>query len=224
MARSKTQQAAYDAELRSLKTRYRQLRNTANKRLARLETLAEKPEFTAVLGYAYKDAQYDIINKFGAGSMRYPSITDIEKMAGKETNVRKMNQYVTAVENFLGEVSSTRTGIVRTYKARADKLNKKYKTKFTWKDMAKFFESASYEKMTNKLKDSDIVMKVIAQMQKKPKQFLKGIEDARQNHEDIDIKALRDVDGLNLNAKINKEFQGEDLTILQNLVEMYAKK
>lgn len=217
---------AQDAQLRALKSEYRQMQKNANARLGRLEHLAENPDYETVLGYAYKDAQYDIINKFNTDKGRFPSITEIEKMAGKNMNIRDMKMYIASVENFMSKVSSTKTGIDKVYRQRAETLNQRYDTHFKWQDLKAFFGSAEYEKFSKKINNSDVVMKIIAQIKKKPKQFLSEIQKAAVRDKSINFKALQDVGGADLNRQLNKFVKDnpDNYEVLQNLAEIFVKK
>lgn len=222
MAKTRVQKA----ELASLKKEYRTLQKNANLRLKRLERLAEKDDYQAVLGYAYKDAQYDIMNKFSTDTGRFPSITDIEKMAGKSTNIRQMRMYIRSIKNFMEEVSSTKTGIDKVYRARAESLNARYNTHFKWQDLRAFFASAEYEKLSQKVADSDKVMRIIAQIKKTPKKFLSEIQKAGLQDRKINYKPLQNVDKLDLNDTLNKFVSDnpDNYEVLQNLAEIFVKK
>ena len=77
-------------------------------------------------------------------------------------------------------------GIVNTYKKSAESINKEYGTKFTWEDMANFYERKSNIDWDKKIgyKTSLYTIGVLQQNKAKIKEAL---EDAKQNKRDIHI-------------------------------------
>lgn len=221
MARSKTQQTTRSAELSQLKAEYRHMAKVANQRMSRLETLAEKPEYAAVLGYAYKNAAYDIINVFDGDpdKPRFLSISDIEKMAGKKIDITTLKMYTARIEDFLESPSSTKSGIIKVYKKRADTLNSRYGTNFTFEDMQTFFNSNAFKKFSFKF-GSKTLMKMIGKIQENAEEIIKSIDESRKAHKRIDIDALKDVDGLDTNAMLS----GSDKSEVYNIAKIYAEK
>lgn len=201
-------------EIKRLQREYHDLARSANNRMTRLEKLAKNPEYAAVLGYAYKDAAYDIKNLFGA-SGRFPQ--DVSKMAASKTDVRQMKQYITSVKNFLESPSSTKTGIDKVYRKRASTLNKSQGTNFTVSDMRTFFDSSVWKKMNSKF-GSKTAMKVIDNIQKNSDQIAQEAEDARRRHRSIDYSTLHDVDG----RDIMSELSSHDKNVISKLADMFA--
>lgn len=210
---------AREAEIQKLQTQYKKLASTANRRLSNIEKLADDPDFgTAVLGYAYKNALYDIQGlPGGEGKVRYPM--DISRFSAKKTNIRDLRQAIVSVQNFLDMPSSTKRGIKKVYGKRAKTLNKKYNTDLTWQDLREFFESTFWKKMNTKY-GSKTALKAIAKVQKNSGDVLKDIQSANAENKRINIKSLENIDGYNLNKNMNKD----DLKVIENLARIYKDR
>ena len=122
---------------------YMRLAKQADKRLERLENLSKKPKrdksgkyvtniYKGVLSYAYAVAQYDIDKSWG-GAGKKPRFA--RKHPKTEEEIR---QKMKDIEKFLSLQTSTKGGIDKSYKKRSETLNKKYGTKFTWQEWARF--------------------------------------------------------------------------------------
>lgn len=51
---------------------------------------------------------------------------------------------INSVSKFINSVTSTKGGIIATYKKRADTFNKNFGTNFSWQDLANYFESGAF--------------------------------------------------------------------------------
>lgn len=214
--RSKAETTARTKEVRKLQTEYNSLRKTANQRMYRLEKLAENPEYKAVLGYAYKNAAYDLKALGAKNARRFPA--DIGRMSANETDIRKMKAYINTAKEFLSSVSSTKRGIDTVYAQRAASLNNSQGTNFTADDMSTFFNSSMWEKLENKY-GSGVAMKVIAKIQKNAKQVVQEIDKARKAHKKIDISVLHDVDYLDLSYDLS----AGDKRVIENIARIQLK-
>lgn len=210
--RTKAQRAKYVQELQ---TEYNALRKTANRRMRALEKLAEDPEYESVLGYAYKNAAYDLRAK-GLDKNRFPA--DIGRMAASKTNIADLKSYIAIAERFLSSPSSTKRGLNKVYTARARALNKRYGTQFTRDDMKTFFDSSIWEKWKGKL-GYEAAFRSIAKVQKSPDKVLKEIAEANQAHKSVNISELANVEGRN----VAKELNENDIEVLKHLAEIYRK-
>lgn len=202
------------SEIKRLQHEYHDLARAANNRMTRLEKLAKDPDYAAVLGYAYKDAAYDIKNLFGS-SGRFPQ--EVSKMAASNTNIRQMKQYITSVKNFLESPSSTKKGIDKVYRKRARTLNKSQGTNFTVDDMRTFFDSSVWKKMNSKF-GSKTAIKIIDKIQKNAKQVSEDARKYRSQHRTIEYSTLKDVDG----RDISSELSSHDKTVVANLAKMFG--
>lgn len=209
---------ARTAEIKRLQQEYEKLAKTANRRMYRLEKLAEKPGNDVVLGYAYKNAYYDIQGlPGGEGRRRFPM--DITRFSAKETNIRDLRQAIVSVQNFLAKPSSTARGMKKVYTARAKTINKKYGTDFDMHSLAAFFESSYWDKMKTKY-GSKTAFKAVAKIQKSGKQIVDEIQDARDRHKKIEISSLKDIDGYDM----TKNLSAHDKKVIENLAKMYATR
>lgn len=202
-------------EIKRLQKEYGELARSANNRMTRLEKLAKNPEYKAVLGYAYKDAAYDLKHIFG-GSSRFPQ--DITKMSANDTNIRQMKQYIRSLKNFLDAPSSTKKGIDKVYRHRASTINRKYKTNFTVNDMRVFFDTSVWKKLTAKF-SSESALKVVDTVQKNYKEILSEADEARQNNLTVNYESLTDVEG----RDFNKELSKKDRSVIETLAEMFSQ-
>lgn len=201
-------------EIKRLQREYHDLARSANNRMTRLEKLAKNPEYAAVLGYAYKDAAYDLKHIFG-GASRFPQ--DISRMSANDTNIRKMKQYIRSIKNFLEAPSSTKKGVDKVYRHRASTINRKYKTNFTVNDMHVFFDTTVWKKL-NARYSSESALKVVDTVQKNYKEILAEAEEARQNNLTVDYESLKDVEGRDFNKGMSKK----DKSVIETLAEMFS--
>lgn len=208
--------AKREARVKELQAEYRKLAKTANTRMTKLEKLSKNPEYKAVLGYSYKNAAHDL-KALGTETGRFPQ--DIAKMSAKETNIKKLQQYITAAKNFINAPSSTKTGVDRLYGSRAKTLNRKYGTDMTADDMRDFFENSLWEKLSNRL-GSQTAMVTMAKIQKNAGQIKQEVARARSKHQRIEIDSLKDVDGLDVDAMLKTE----DRKVVENLAKIYSSR
>lgn len=138
---------------------YRRLAKTADQRLVRLERLAEKPGFKPAKQWAYARAQRDIEKWSGAGSSRFNT--------KPPTNQMQLRAKINDIREFLLSPTSTKQGIVDTYKKRADTINERYGTDFTWDELADFFNDKKNEKMSQ-FGASKTVLRAIGRIQNAP--------------------------------------------------------
>ena len=113
---------------------YKRLADRADKRLLRLERLAKQHPDTYgnVLAYAYKGAQKSIEywDKKPSNKPRFARNTP--------KTAEEMKQKMADIQDFLRKPTSSKVGIDQTYKNKAESLNKKFKTDFTWEEWARF--------------------------------------------------------------------------------------
>lgn len=118
---------------------YRRLADRADKRLLRLERLAESDkDFDKVLDYAYKSAT-EQARVWGSRSEK------ARFAIAPPTNEADIKLKIKDIEAFLGKVSSTKSGIVKSYKKRVDNLNKllpKGSKKLTWQEYKHYFDKS----------------------------------------------------------------------------------
>lgn len=125
---------------------YRQKAKRADQRLVRLEALSHEQHFEGVLEYAYKGAVRDI--KSWGGDRRFNTAPPVK--------LTELQAKIADIDKFLKPGNtSTKSGILKIYKKRADTINKRYGkeygVKFTWEDIANYYEDKKSQREAIKL-------------------------------------------------------------------------
>ena len=119
--------------------RYRQLAKRADQRLTSLEALSHNKHFHGVREYAYAGAIRDI--ESWGGSRRFNT--------KPPTNLNQLEAKIADIEKFLSKPTSTKSGVLTTYKKRADTITtrygKEFGVKFIWQDIANYYEKKKAE-------------------------------------------------------------------------------
>ena len=174
MARQKTRQqiaAEYNTTVDPIKPGqsevdyFKQLAKRADQRMVRLERLAEQENYRGVLSYAYQTAVYDIKTLSGDPNATRFNIA-LKKNKDGTVNQQLLHAKINAVTRFLEAPTSMKKTITESYQKRADTINRKFGTNFTWQQMGRFFESAAYEKMRGKSFASDTILKAFGSIKK----------------------------------------------------------
>ena len=167
--------------------RYKQLAKQADQRLVRLEALSHEQHFKGVLEYSYKRAIRDIqswggTNRFNIAPPSY------ERDGSNIYSITQLEAKIRDIETFLNKPTSTKSAIVRMYKKRADTINQKYSkefgAKFTWEELANFYEMESSRKIDSQY-GSKTMLRALALM-KKEKLKKKDIDDIKNTNEKIE--------------------------------------
>lgn len=117
------------------------LAKQADQRMVRLEKLTKDKLFKSADKYAYARAAKDIKSWGGTAEGKQPRWN--RAMPSKAESLRAK---IADMKNFLMSPTSTKKGIVDVYQKRADTLNKKLGTDFTWEELANYFESGIADK------------------------------------------------------------------------------
>ena len=157
----------------ALRSEYVKLAKRADQRLVRLEQLETKKGFENVTKYAYAWAQKNLQRWSGK-----PEGSRFNAAIPSDTKSLEAKLHI--VKQFLDMQTSTKGGILKTYKKRADALNKKYGTNFTWQDLSKYFNSSIAERAAAKF-GSKTALRVIGQMQKKSDEVINAIKSKSEN-------------------------------------------
>lgn len=183
----------------SLEQWYKRLAKAADQRMVRLERYKDDQYFKVAQKWAYARAKKDI-QKWNKGQIpdKYRFNVDMPKTF--EGLVSKISD----IQSFLESPTSTKAGIIDVYKKRADTVNKKYGTKFTWKQLAKYYESGQAELWDSKF-GSKTALRTIGQIQKNKKKIKEDIENA-------DKKDIR-VDDSMLAKTVKEALKDNDLNI-----------
>lgn len=125
---------------------YRQKAKKADQRLVRLEALSHEQHFEGVLEFAYKGAIRDI--KSWGGDRRFNTAPPV-KLTELQAKIADIDKFIRPGN------TSTKSGIVKIYKKRADTINKRYAkeygVEFTWEDIANYYEDKKSQRESIKL-------------------------------------------------------------------------
>lgn len=197
----------YDVDQRpneSMEAWYRRLARTADDRLRALEAYQHDQYYKPAIQWAYSVAQNDIRKWSGQHANRFNTKPpeDPEKMLAKISDIQK----------FLVSPTSTKRGITESYQKRADTINSKYGTNFSWKQLANLYESDLW-KVLDKMFGSKTAMKVIGTLQTMGKRQVNKIRSAINNaelqNEKVSGKTL--IEKATIKALENNDIDIEDL-------------
>ena len=155
---------------------YRKQIKIANRRLQRLEKLAEQPEYENVLKYAYRNAERDI-KELGIG--------DISKVRYRiPENTNKLESALRRVKHFNEDLkTTTKSDIDKVYRRDAVNFNKSFGTNFTWDEVKRFTDAVDWERL-KKDRGSAVLQKVIKSIMEN-KVSPDEIQDAIDKHKTI---------------------------------------
>lgn len=159
---------------------YRRLAKVADQRLVRLEELAGMrkgkpgtPGYEKVTSYAYERAMRDL--EIYGGGTRFNTKPPLNK-DGTIDN-RLLSEKLADIRAFLSSVTSTKQGITKVFQDRADTINKKFDTNFTWTDLADYYRSGDAQlKLKKKIVNSDILLRAIGLIQRADAEVVKDIK------------------------------------------------
>ena len=174
--------ASYDVNQKpgeSLEKYYRRLAKTADQRLVRLEKLAKEPNYEPAELWAYRRARIDI-TKWNRGTPPDKYRFNVAPPKDPEQLMAKIND----IKSFITRPTSTKKGITDVYKKRADTLNRKFGTNFTWQQMAKYYSSGKAELWDSKF-GSKTALRVIGTIQKHRDKISAAIKSADITHLDL---------------------------------------
>jgi len=195
--------ASYDVGQKpgeTLEHYYRRLAKTADQRLVRLERYGEEDFFHTAKQWAYAKAVQDIKKWRQPGEKIDMFRFNTKPPKDTEDLLAKIND----IKTFLESPTSTKKGITDVYKKRADTINKKYGTKFTWQALAKFYTSGEAELWEAKF-GSKTALKTIGVIQHKKDKIIGKILSATQKDIRVDDKMLQ--------VTVNKALADNDLNI-----------
>lgn len=170
---SKRKQAR-DLEYERKVKEYRKLAKVADQRLIRLKELSKVQGFKNVLSWAYSKAMRNIKYWTGEKSERFNT--------KPPNDLRLLKAKIRDIQEFIDSPTSWKRGILKVYKKRADTINKKYGTKFTWENIAGYFERKDTIKTDSEYGSKTMLM-AIGEIQSNEKKIIKAIKKG----EDIDL-------------------------------------
>lgn len=176
---------------------YRRLAKKADQRLVRLEAYQHDKGFKTATKWAYSTAMKDIKRYSGPNARRFNT--------KPPENINTLKAKIQDIRSFIDSPSSTKKGIVSVYKKKADTINKKYGTKFTWEDLANYYLSGTAEKLDSKY-GSKTALESIGEIQKLRKKEVDLIQDSADKYKVVDDNIV--------NKAINEILKNQDLDIL----------
>lgn len=117
---------------------YNKLAKKADRRMRELERFSRYDEFADIKKFAYRKAA-EMIQTWTPPDRMYDKRPP-RWQRNIPMDTRSLRAKTKDIESFLEMKSSKITGIKKIYKNRAEAINKKYDTDFTWEQLAHFFE------------------------------------------------------------------------------------
>lgn len=187
----------------TLEKYYHRLVKTADQRMVRLEKASEEKYFKVATEWAYAKATRDILKWIPPGDTKSTKLRFNTKAPEGEDLIAKIND----IKSFLSSPTSSKQSIINVYKKKADTVNKKYGTKFTWKQLAKYYDSGQADLWDAKF-GSKTALLTIATMQKNKKK----IKDAIQKADKKDIR-ISSKDNSMMQKTVNMALKENNLKI-----------
>ena len=159
---------------------YNKLAKKADRRMRELERFSRYEEFDKILNYAYKKAAKDIASWSPPGPDKKPRWQRNTPM-----DTRSLKAKMRDIENFLEKKTSTVTGVISVYKKRADTINEKYKTNFTWQELANYFDTGFADKTSDKYGSKTVLM-ALGVIQHQKQEVVNALEQKVPMHIQVD--------------------------------------
>ena len=175
---TKRKMDTYQSELAD----FRKLAKRADQRLREIERYAQRSGYENMTNWAYRKAMRDIQYWSGEGK------TTFNRDA--PTSLKQLRAKTRDIEEFLNMPTSTMTGTKEMYQSRADNLNQKYGTSFSWEDLGNVFDR----------KEENVIYQKFG-----GKTYLKAV-DYLKNNEDRIMKGLMSREKMTIrtgNRKVN---------------------
>ena len=163
------------SDLSSLKAQYKTLAAAADKRLQRLEALAQQKGYKKVKTYAYKKGIQFAEHMFGSGAKRFTRKPPEDKS--------RLKSMISDLQKFMSYKTGTKRGINKMYKQVVATTNRDYGTKLTVDKLEDFYNSAKWEWL-EKQYGSDKAIVVVGEIEKN-KAYIKNM---LENHEQVDFQ------------------------------------
>lgn len=119
---------------------YKRLAKVADQRLVRLESYKHDKGFMNVQKFAYNTAMYAIHSFAGDKAKRF------NLKIGEDVSNNQIRKRLNDVLTFINSPTSTKQGIIKTYKKRADTLSKTFGAQWTWEELAKLSQQGVFDK------------------------------------------------------------------------------
>ena len=175
---------------------YNKLAKKADRRMRELERFSRYEEFADIKKYAYRKAAEMIQTWTPPGKMYEERAPRWQRNTPMDT--RSLKAKIKDIEKFLDMKSSTLKGIKEIYKNRAEAINEKYKTNFTWQQLAHFFEDGGLADKAFDKYGSATVLLAYGKIQKNKNKALKAISDFNDKNKltDSDVATQEAINGM----------------------------
>ena len=183
MGKQQNETIMYRAMLR----KYNKLAKKADRRMRELERFSRYDEFKNIKKYAYKKAA-EMIKTWTPPDKMYDNRAP-RWQRNVPMDTRSLKAKIKDIEEFLEMKTSKVTGVKEVYQNRADAINKKYKTKFTWEQLAHFFEDGGFADKAFDKYGSATVLLAYGKIQNDKSTALKQIEKFDKDHQVTDDDA-----------------------------------
>ena len=171
------------SEYLQLLKQYNKLAKKADRQMRNLEKLSKEPGYGSVLKYAYAKAEKMISGWTPSGSKTKAP----RWQRNTPADTRTLKAKIKDIEAFVNMPTATKRGIDKVYKKRAETINKKYGTNFTWQQLAEFFDSKLPDKTFDKYGSKTILIS-IGKIQKNAD----DVVDKMKQHEPVHLKIDND--------------------------------
>lgn len=160
---------------------YNKIAKKADRMMRNLEKLSTQPGYKNVLKYAYAQAERAIESWTPPGSKAKAP----RWQRNTPADTRTLKAKIKDIEAFISKPTATKRGIDKIYKKRAETINKKYGTNFTWQELAEFFDSKLPDKTFDKY-GSKTVLIAIGKIQNNADSVVKKMQEHKPVHIKID--------------------------------------
>ena len=176
--------------------KYNTLAKKADRRMRELERFSRYDEFKDIKKYAYRKAEA-MIKKWTPPDKMYDERAP-RWQRNTPMDTRTLKAKIKDIEEFLEMKSSTLKGVKEIYKNRTEAINKKYGTKFTWQQLAHFFEDGGLADKAFDKYGSATVLLAYGKIQNNKSKALDAIADFNERNKitDNDIATQETINGL----------------------------
>lgn len=183
---------------RSIEPQFQRLVHMANLRMDKLEKLSKSEGFKGVTKWSMSNIQYE--------ARLHGYLTPSGRISSKiPNNPKELKKRIKELQRFLTSPTSTKSGIIKIYQKRADTINKRYGTTFSWQELGTYFESGTAEKYDSKY-GSKTALKSLGEIQKNASEIKKQVAQHK-------AKTLR-VDDSELQNTVDNMLKDKGLTRL----------
>ena len=132
-----------------------------------------------------------------------------KRLASGEFSEKNMKMQIAVMKKFLLSPTSQKSTIIKSYKNRANTINKKYGTDFTWQELANFFDSEMDKKLDLQY-GSKVKMKAIGMIQRNNWKTKEDIEESIRKSSNSNMK-VKDSEVIMMSKSLVDKY-GDDIS------------